>query len=83
MVEKINGEYYIKASDMLDWLYKKCETEQTVSNAYRNTCTRMLMQHITEDGDKYHLFSERCFVSNAIARVYADMYDMIVKETAK
>lgn len=33
--------------------------------------------------DKYQLFKERCFVANAIAQVYSDIYDMIVKETAR
>ena len=83
MIEKINGEYYIKASEMLDWLYDKCGTEQTISDSYRNAYTRMLMSKRNGSADEFQLFKDGCFVANALAQVYSDIYDMIVKETAR
>lgn len=83
MVEKINGEYYIKASYALEWLHDKCEMEQAISDAYRNSYTRMLMGERNGSADEFHLFKDGCFVANAVAQAYSDIYNMIVKETAK
>lgn len=83
MVEKINGEYYIKASKMLNWLKDKCSTKQAISDSYRNACTRMLMGERDENSAEYEVYKGRCFVTNAIAQVYVDIYDMIVKEMLK
>ena len=83
MVEKINGEYYINTSYALEWLHDKCETEQAISDSYRNAYTRMLMGKRNGTVDEFQLLKDGCFVANAIANVYLDIYDMIVKEMAK
>lgn len=83
MVEKINGEYYIDTSYALEWLHDKCKMQQTISDAYRNAYTRMLMGERNGSADEFHLFKDWCFVANALAQVYSDIYDMIVKEMAR
>lgn len=83
MIKKIDGEYYIKASKMLNWLYDKCGTEQAISDSYRDAYTRELMGRKDGNNGEYQLFKERCFIANALAQVYSDIYDMIVKETAR
>lgn len=83
MVEKIYGEYYIKTSKMLNWLEDKCSTKQAISDSYRNACTRMLMGERDENSAEYEVYKGRCFVTNAIAQVYVDIYDMISREALK
>lgn len=83
MIKKIDGEYYINTSYALKWLHDKCETEQAISDSYRNAYTRTLMGKRDVSADEFQLFKDGCFVANAIANVYLDIYDMIVKEMAK
>ena len=83
MVEKINGEYYINTSYALKWLHDKCEMEQAISDAYRNSYARTLMGERNGSADEFQLFKDGCFVANAIANVYLDIYDMIQKEMLK
>ena len=83
MIKKIDGEYYINTSYALDWLHDKCEMQQAISDSYRNAYTRVLMGERNGNADEFPLLKEGCFVANAVAQVYSDIYDMIVKETAK
>lgn len=83
MIKKIDGEYYINTSYALKWLHDKCGMQQAISDSYRNAYTRVLMGERNGNADEFPLLKEGCFVANAIANAYLDIYDMIQKEMLK